>query len=107
MLNFFKKKENKEKLDQGLEKTKSGFFSRLSRAIAGKSKVDDAVLDDLEEVLIASDVGVKTTIRIIERIEARVAKDKYTSASELDRILKDEIKTMILESHPETRNYFE
>ncbi|MEM6346192.1 MAG: signal recognition particle-docking protein FtsY [Bacteroidota bacterium] len=107
MLNFFKKKENKEKLDQGLEKTKKGFFSRLSRAIAGKSKIDDVVLDDLEEVLIASDVGVKTTIRIIERIESRVARDKYTSASELDGILKDEIKTMILESHPETRNYFE
>jgi fused signal recognition particle receptor len=107
MLKFFKKKEEKEKLDKGLEKTKSGFFNRLTRAIAGKSKVDDEVLDDLEEVLVRSDVGVKTTIRIIERIEARVSKDKYTSANELDFILKDEIQQLILESHPETRNYFE
>ena len=107
MRNFFKRKENKEKLDKGLEKTKQGFFSRLGRAIAGKTEVDDEVLDDLEEVLIASDVGVKTTIKIIERIEKRVAKDKYMSASELDFILKDEIETLILESHPEQRNYFE
>ena len=107
MLNFFKKKENKEKLDKGLEKTKQGFFSRLSRVITGRGKIDDEVLDDLEDVLIASDVGVKTTVRIIERIEHRVAKDKYTSTNELDFILKDEIEQLILENHPETLNYFE
>ncbi len=99
--NFFKKKENKEKLDKGLEKTKKGFFSKLSKAIIGKSKVDEEVLDELEEVLIASDVGVKTTVKIIERIESRVAKDKYTSAKELDFILKDEILQLMLESHSE------
>lgn len=107
MLNFFKKKENKEKLDKGLEKTKQGFFSRLNRAVMGKSKVDDEVLDELEEVLIASDVGVKTTVRIIERIEQRVSRDKYTGTSELNFILKDEIEQLILESHPDTRDYFE
>jgi fused signal recognition particle receptor len=107
MRNFFKRKEDKEKLDQGLEKTKKGFFSRLGKVIAGKTKVDDEVLDDLEEVLVASDVGVKTTIKIIQRIEERVAKDKYTSASELDYLLKDEIEQLIMETHPEERNYFE
>ena len=107
MFNFFKKKENKDKLNAGLEKTKKGFFTRLNRAIVGKSKIDDEVLDEVEEVLIASDVGVKTMSRIIERIEARVAKDKYTSTSELDFILKNEIETLILENHPESRNYFE
>ena len=106
MLNFFKKKENKEKLDKGLEKTKQGFFARLGKALVGKSKIDDTVLDELEDVLIASDVGVKTTVRIIERIEERVARDKYTSASELDQILKGEIEAMILENHPEVRDYF-
>ncbi|MEM6764341.1 MAG: signal recognition particle-docking protein FtsY [Bacteroidota bacterium] len=99
--NFFKKKENSDKLDKGLEKTKQGFFSKLSKAIVGKSKVDDTVLDELEDVLITSDVGVKTTVKIIERIEERVASDKYTSASELDFLLKDEIKELILESHGE------
>ena len=73
--NFFKKKENTDKLDKGLEKTKQGFFSRLSKAIVGKSKVDDEVLDELEDVLITSDVGVKTTVKIIERIEERVSND--------------------------------
>ncbi len=97
--NFFKKKENTDKLDKGLEKTKQGFFSRLSKAIVGKSKVDDEVLDELEDVLITSDVGVKTTVKIIERIEERVSNDKYTSAEELDFLLKDEIKQLILESH--------
>lgn len=107
MLNFFKKKENKEKLDQGLEKTKKGFFNRLGKAIVGKSKIDDEVLDEVEDVLVASDVGVKTTIKLIERIEERVARDKYTSASELDYLLRDEIQRLILESHPEARDYFE
>ncbi|MEO0468140.1 MAG: signal recognition particle-docking protein FtsY [Bacteroidota bacterium] len=107
MLGFFKKKENKEKLDKGLEKTKKGFFGRLSRALVGKSTVDDDVLDDLEEVLVMSDVGVKTTVEIIKRIEGRVSKDKYTSANELDFILKDEIEKLILENHPDSRDYFQ
>jgi fused signal recognition particle receptor len=107
MLNFFRKKENKEKLDKGLEKTKAGFFSRLNKAVLGKSKVDEEVLDELEDVLIASDVGVKTTIKIIERIEERVAKDKYASAAELDALLRDEIQDLILENHPDARDYFE
>lgn len=98
MLKFFKKKENKDKLDKGLEKTKQGFFGRLNKAILGKSKVDDDVLDELEEVLVASDVGVKTTIKIIERIEARAARDKYTGTNELDFILRDEILQLMLES---------
>lgn len=107
MLNFFKKKENKEKLDKGLEKTKQGLFSKLRHSVLGKSTIDDEVLDELEEILISSDVGVKTTVKIIERIESRVAKEKYTDASELDRLLKDEIEQVILENHPESRNYFE
>jgi len=98
---FFKKKENQEKLDKGLEKTKKGFFSRLGKAIVGKSKVDDEVLDDLEQVLIESDVGVKTTIKIIERIEERVARDKYTSANELNFLLKDEMLQLMLAHHAE------
>lgn len=107
MLNFFKKKENKEKLDKGLEKTKKGFFSRLSMAIVGKSKVDEEVLDELEDVLVASDVGVKTTVDIIHRIEARVARDKYMNASELDFILKDEIEQLMMEAHPEVPTNFQ
>ena len=95
---FFNKKENKDKLDKGLEKTKKGFFNRLGKAILGKSKVDDDVLDDLEEVLIASDVGVNTTIKIIERINSRVARDKYTNASELDFLLKDEMLALMLDN---------
>ncbi len=98
MLKFFKKKENKDKLDKGLEKTKKGFFSRLNKALLGKSKVDDDILDELEEVLIGSDVGVKTTVKIIERIEKRAAKDKYAGTAELNFILKDEILQLMLES---------
>ena len=90
--------QEKEALDKGLQKTKKSFFSKLKSAIIGKSKVDDQVLDDLEEVLITSDVGVKTTIKIIERIEQRVAEDKYTSAKELDKILKDEIVNLLAEN---------
>jgi fused signal recognition particle receptor len=86
----FFNKEKKETLDKGLEKTKSSVFDKLARAVAGKSKVDDDVLDNLEEVLITSDVGVDTTLKIIERIEERVARDKYVSTSELNSILKDE-----------------
>ena len=84
-------KKKKETLDKGLEKTKQSVFSKLARAVAGKSKVDDEVLDDLEEVLITSDVGVDTTLKVIKRIEERVARDKYVSTSELNGILRDEI----------------
>lgn len=88
---IFGKEPKKEKLDQGLEKTKSSVFDKLGRAVAGKSKVDDAVLDELEEVLITSDVGVATTIKIIEAIEERVARDKYLGTAELNDILREEI----------------
>src|ERR1700747_2514600 len=91
--------EKKESLDKGLEKTKESFFSKLGKAVAGKSTVDEEVLDDLEEVLATSDVGVETTIRIIHRIEERVAKDKYLSASELDKILKEEIVALLAENN--------
>ena len=94
-------KEKKESLDKGLEKTKEGFFSKLGRVVAGKSKVDDEVLDELEEILISSDVGVETTIKIIERIEARVAKDKYLNTAELDRILREEIAELLSENNTE------
>lgn len=93
---FFGNKENKEKLDQGLEKTKKGFFSRIANAVMGKTKVDEEVLDDLEDVLIAGDVGVTTTLKIIKNIEARVARDKYATASELDTILKEEVASLML-----------
>ena len=91
-------KKKKETLDKGLEKTKQSVFGKLARAIAGKSKVDDEVLDDLEEVLVTSDVGVDTTVKIIQRIEERVARDKYVSTSELNGILKDEIATLLTEN---------
>ncbi len=91
----FLKKENKEVLNKGLEKTKENVFSKLSRAVIGKSKVDEEVLDNLEEVLVSSDVGVTTTLRIIERIEARVARDKYLNTSELNKILKEEIVSLL------------
>lgn len=91
-------KKKKETLDKGLEKTKQSVFSKLARAVAGKSKVDDEVLDDLEEVLITSDVGVDTTLKVIERIEERVARDKYVSTSELNGILRDEIAQLLSET---------
>ncbi len=91
-------KKKKETLDKGLEKTKQSVFSKLARAVAGKSKVDDEVLDDLEEVLITSDVGVDTTLKIIKRIEERVARDKYVSTSELNGILRDEIAQLLTET---------
>ena len=91
--------KKKETLDKGLEKTKESVFSKLARAVAGKSTVDDDVLDDLEEVLITSDVGVETTVKIIHRIEERVARDKYVSTSELDRILREEIASLLEENH--------
>ena len=102
--NIFKKEE-KESLDKGLEKSSQGFFDKISRAVVGKSKVDDEVLDELEEVLIASDVGVNTTVKIIERIEARVERDKYVNTSELDKILREEISSLLLENpHVQTKN---
>ena len=91
--------KKKETLDKGLEKTKESVFSKLARAVAGKSTVDDDVLDDLEEVLITSDVGVETTVKIIHRIDERVARDKYVSTSELDRILREEIASLLEENH--------
>jgi len=94
LLGFFAR-EKKESLNKGLEKTKENVFTKLSRAVAGKSKVDDEVLDKLEEVLVSSDVGVATTIKIIERIEARVARDKYLNTNELNSILKDEIVSLL------------
>ena len=99
IFSFFSKGDNKEKLNKGLEKTKESVFSRISRAIVGKSKVDDEVLDNLEEILISSDVGVETTLRIIKRIEERVSKDKYMGTSELNSILKEEISVLLSENH--------
>lgn len=90
-------RENKENLNKGLEKTKESVFTRLSRAVIGKTKVDEEVLDNLEEVLVSSDVGVETTLKIIERIEARVARDKYLNTSELNTILKEEIAALLKE----------
>lgn len=97
-MNFFKRlfsSEKKESLDQGLEKTRTGFFSRLTKIIAGKSKVDDEVLDDLEELLIGSDVGVETTLKIIRNIEARVSRDKFLGTGELNGILREEISSLL------------
>lgn len=100
---FFKSKEQKkETLDKGLEKTQRGFFDRLTRAVAGKSKVDAEVLDNLEEVFVTSDVGVDTTLKIIDRLEKRVARDKYVSSSELNTLLCDEIADMLVENDPAT-----
>ena len=98
IFSFFSK-EKKETLDKGLSKTKESVFSKIARAVAGKSKVDDEVLDNLEEVLITSDVGVETTLHIIERIQQRVARDKYVSASELNLILRDEIAALLTENN--------
>jgi len=100
-------KEKKEKLDEGLSKTKESVFSKLSRAVAGKSKVDADVLDNLEEILVTSDVGVETTLKIIDRIEARVAKDKYLGTAELNSILKEEIAGLLLENETSERSGFE
>jgi fused signal recognition particle receptor len=91
-------KEKKQSLDQGLQKSKEGFFTRLTKAVAGKSTVDDEVLDNLEEILVSSDVGVETTLKIIERIQQRVARDKYLTAGELDRILKEEVAALLSEN---------
>jgi fused signal recognition particle receptor len=101
-MNFFKRlfsKEKKESLDQGLEKTRTGFFSRLARIVAGKSQVDEEVLDGLEEMLISSDVGVETTLKIIRNIEERVKRDKFVSTNELNKILREEVSSL-LKGHP-------
>lgn len=101
-MSLFKKifsSEKKETLDKGLEKSKNSFFDKLGKAVAGKSRVDDDVLDNLEEVLVTSDVGVETTLKIIDRIEARVARDKYLGTDELNRILREEISALLSETH--------
>lgn len=97
----------KETLDKGLEKSKSSFFSKLTKAVAGKSKVDDEVLDNLEEILVASDVGVNTTLKIIKRIEKRVAEDKYVGTEELNQILRDEIAGLLSETNNSNSSIFE
>ncbi|MEC4003922.1 signal recognition particle-docking protein FtsY [Flavobacterium sp. SUN052] len=100
-MSFFKRifsSEKKETLDKGLEQTKTSFFSKLTKAVAGKSKVDDEVLDNLEEILVSSDVGVNTTLKIIERIEKRVANDKYLGTDELNQILREEIASLLSET---------
>ncbi len=106
IFSFFNK-EKKETLDQGLSKTKESVFSKITRAVAGKSKVDDEVLDNLEEVLITSDVGVETTLRIIERIENRASRDKYVNTSELNIILKEEIAALLSENNSDLTMDFE
>lgn len=117
-MNFFKKifsserkdsnftEEAKQSLDKGLEKSKSSFFSKLTKAVAGKSKVDDEVLDNLEEVLISSDVGVNTTLKIIERIEKRVSQDKYLGTEELNLILREEIAGLLSETNTSNESVF-
>ena len=109
-MGFFDKlfgKKEQEQLEKGLEKTRAGFFSRITKAIAGKSQVDDEVLDQLEEALISADVGVDTTVSIIERIQARVARDKYMSTDELNGMLKDEIRSILIEDESDTLKQFD
>ena len=111
LFDFFKKKqetpEAQEALDKGLEKTKEGFLSKITKAVVGKSTVDDDVLDELEEILVTSDVGVTTTLKIIDRIQARVAKDKYINTSELNNLLKDEIQALLAENNSSDFENFE
>ena len=106
LLDFFSK-DKKENLDKGLSKTKENVFSKLTRVIAGKSKVDEAILDDLEEILITSDVGVETTLKIISRIEKRIARDKYLNSKELSSILRDETAALLTGDDPEEQSDFE
>src|SRR5687768_13879141 len=106
-MGFFDKlfgKKEKESLDSGLQKTKEGFFSKITKAIAGKSTVDEEVLDTLEEALVSADVGIDTTVDIIEQIEKRVAKDKYVSTAELNNILQEEIRKILVDA-PESSSY--
>ena len=108
-MSFFKKffnKEKKEDLDKGLEKTKSNFLGKLAKVVAGRSKVDVEVLDDLEEVLVSSDVGIDTTVKIIDRIESRVAKDKYVNTTELNELLRDEMVQLLAENNVEDLDDF-
>jgi len=98
-------KQEKESLDKGLEKTKEGFLSRITKAIAGKSTVDEEVLDSLEEALVGADVGIDTTVQIIERIEQRVARDKYLGTAELNGLLQEEISAMLVDSPSQTRGF--
>jgi len=111
LFDFFKKKETtpveKEALDKGLEKTKDGLFSKLTKAVIGKSTVDDEVLDNVEEILVTSDVGVATTLKIIDRIQARVARDKFFGTSELNNLLKDEIQQLLAENNSSDFESFE
>ena len=106
IFDFFNRNK-KETFDRGLEKTKQSVFTKLTRAVAGKSKVDDDVLDQLEEVLITSDVGVETTLKIIQRIERRVERDKYVSTAELNAILRDEIAQLLAENNTADNNGWE
>ncbi len=106
-MGFFNKlfgKKEKESLDQGLQKTKEGFLSKITKAIAGKSTVDEEVLDNLEEALVSADVGIDTTVRIIERIEKRVARDKYMNSSELNKMLQEEIEALLVDA-PNVNSY--
>src|ERR1700755_3317834 len=106
-MGFFDKlfgKKEKETLDQGLQKTKEGFLSKLTKAIAGKSSVDEEVLDNLEEALVSADVGIETTVQIIGRIEKRVAKDKYVGTSELNTLLQEEMQAVLVDA-PESNTY--
>ena len=111
LFDFFKKKqetpEAQEALDKGLEKTKEGFFSKITKAVVGKSTIDDEVLDNLEEVLVTSDVGVTTTLKIVERIQERVARDKYVGTDELNRLLKEEIQALLAENNSNDFESFE
>lgn len=111
LFDFFKKKtatlEEQVALDKGLEKTKEGFFSKITKAVVGKSTIDEEVLDELEEILVTSDVGVKTTLKIIERIEDRVARDKYLNATELNGLLKEEIQELLAENNSSDFENFE
>ena len=107
-MGFFDKifgKKEKESLDQGLQKTKEGFLSKITKAVAGKSTVDEEVLDDLENALVSADVGIDTTVQIIERIETRVARDKYVGTSELNRLLKEEIENMLTDPPPDSYTF--
>ncbi len=106
IFSFFSK-EKKEVLDQGLSKTKQSVFSKIARAIAGKSEIDDDVLDNLEEVLVTSDVGVETTLKIIDRVQRRAAKDKFMNTSELNKLLKDEIAQLLMENNTEDGGTFD
>src|SRR6476620_1302546 len=101
---LFGKKQQKESLEQGLQKTREGFFSKITKAIAGKSTVDTEVLDNLENALVSADVGIETTVKIIEQIEKRVAKDKYLNTSELNGILQEEIENILVDA-PSSNSY--